>query len=82
MIDQHIWHIKVRRPGRADIAETQFKHQIAPVQGEFIAIKGMGIRAKIIAFNGTVSGSMATYEILADGDDGNTPGYREADEDD
>jgi hypothetical protein len=47
MHGQHIWHIKVRRIGRADYDETQFKHRTAPVQGEFIAMKGMGIMSSI-----------------------------------
>jgi hypothetical protein len=79
-------HIKVRRIGQAnyEIAETKLKRQIAPVQGEFInvVVKGVGIRAKIVAFNESVSGSTATYEILAVEDDGNPPGHREATEKD
>jgi hypothetical protein len=82
MHGQHIWHIKVRRIGRADYDETQFKHRTAPVQGEFIAMKGMGIRAKIVAFNESVSGSTATYEIQAVQDDGNPPDHHEATEKD
>jgi hypothetical protein len=73
----HIWHIKVRRIGRVDYEETQFKHRSAPVQGEFIAMKGMGISAKIVAFNESVSGSTATYEILSVPDNGNPRGHGE-----
>jgi hypothetical protein len=87
MTGQHIWHIKVRRTGQAEfeLAEPQLDHRRAPVDGEVIevAIKRKSIRAKIVAFNTSTSGSTATYSIQAvEEHDGNPPGHREADEDD
>jgi hypothetical protein len=85
MPGQHIWHIKVRRVGQADyeIADIRLDQRRAPVQGEFIdaVVNRDGVRAKIVAFNKSASGTTATYEILAaEEDDGNPRGHREATE--
>jgi len=87
MTGQHIWHIKVRRTGQAEaeIAEIQLDRRRAPVQGEVIdvSVKRKSIRATIVAFNTSTSGSTSAYTIEAvEKDDGNLPGHREADEDD
>jgi hypothetical protein len=87
MPSQHIWHIKVRRVGQADfeIAEIQLARRAPPAQGEFIdvAVNREHMRAKVVAFNKKISGSTATYEVLAaEEDDGNPPGHREATEKD
>ena len=83
----HIWHIKVRRTGQAEpeIAEPQLDRSRAPVQGEVIdvSVKPKSVRAKIVAFNTSTSGSTATYSIQAVEEyEGSLPGHREDDEDD
>jgi hypothetical protein len=80
---QHIWHIKVRRLGRADheIADIRLDQPRAPIQGETFdaAVTREKVRVKIGFFNTSTSGSTATHKILADEiDNGNLPGYREA----
>jgi len=87
MPGQHIWHIKVRRTGQAEpeIAEPQLDRRHAPVQGEVIdvSVKRKSVRAKIVAFNTSTSGSTATYSIQAvEEHEGGLPGHREDDEDD
>jgi hypothetical protein len=87
MTGQHIWHIKVRRTGEAEaeIADIQLHPRHPPVLGEVIdvSVKRKGIRAKIVAFNTSTSGSTSTYTIeAAEEDGGNLPGHREADGDD
>jgi hypothetical protein len=86
MPGQHIWHVKVRRTGQAEpeIAEPQLDRGRAPVQGEVIdvSVKRKSVRAKIVAFNTSTSGSTATYSIQAvEEHEGNPPGGEE-DEDD
>jgi hypothetical protein len=69
----------------AEIAEVQLDRRRAPVHGEVIdvSVKRKAVRAKIVAFNTSTSGSTSTYTIEAvEEDDGNPPGHREADEDD
>jgi hypothetical protein len=83
MPGQHIWHIKARRVGQADyeIAEIQLDRRRAPVHGEVIdvVVKRESIRAKVVSFNESTSGSTTTYTVLAtEEDDGNPPDHREA----
>jgi hypothetical protein len=87
MTGQHIWHIKVRRTGQAEaeIAEIQLDRRRPPAHDEVIdvSVKRKSVRAKIVAFNTSTSGSTATYSIQAvEEHEGNLPGHREADEDD
>jgi hypothetical protein len=87
MTGQHIWHIKVRRTGEAEaeIADIQLHRRSPPVLGEVIdvSVKRKGVRAKIVTFNTSTSGSTSTYTIESvEEDGGNLPGHREADEDD
>ncbi len=87
MPGQHIWRIKVRRTGQAEaeIAEPQLDRGRGPVHGEIIdaSVKRKSVRAKIVAFSTSTSGSTATYSIQAvEEREGSPPGHREADEDD
>jgi hypothetical protein len=71
--------------GKDHLAEIQLDRRRAPVHGEVIdvSVKRKGIRAKIVAFNTSTSGSTSTYAIEAvEEDEGNLPGHREGDEDD
>jgi hypothetical protein len=87
MPGQHIWHIKLRKLGGAEykFAETQHRSQ-EPRNREVIQfeIGGKLVRAKIMTFHGSHSGSTGTFEINADEikDDGTTLGFRDAEEDD
>jgi hypothetical protein len=48
-----------------------------------VSVKREGVRASIVTFNTSVSGSTSTHTIEAvEEDNGNPPGHREADEDD
>jgi hypothetical protein len=87
MPGQHIWHIKVRRAGRAEAetAEPQLDRRLEPVPDEVIevTVQRERVQAKVASFHKSVSGSTTTYEIDAvEVGDGNLPGHREADEDD
>jgi hypothetical protein len=87
MTGQHIWHIKIRKLGGAEykFAETHH-HSRKPRDREVIEfeIDGKLVRAKIMTFHGSHSGSTGTFEINADEikDDGTTLGFRDAVEDD
>jgi hypothetical protein len=83
MPGQHIWHIKVRRVGQADyeIAEIRLDRRRPPVQGEFInvVVNREHLRAKVVAFHNSASGSSSTHTVLAaEEDDANPPRHREA----
>jgi hypothetical protein len=64
MNGRHIWHITVRRIGKADYetADSQLDRRRAPVNGEVIDVvmKGERIRAKVASFNTSQSGSTIT----------------------
>jgi hypothetical protein len=67
MTGQHIWHIKVRRIGKAEPerAEPQLDRDREPVLGEVIGVgvKRERVRAKVASFHKSVSGSTTTFEI-------------------
>ena len=87
MSGQHIWHIKIRKPGEAEFKSVETQHRSGePQQGDVIdvAVGGKLIRAKIVHFHRSLSGSTGTFDINAEQieDRGKRPGHREADEDD
>ena len=86
MARTNVWHIKTRKPGETDFKSVETQHHSQePQQGEVIevAVGAKLIRAKIVHFHRSPSGSTATFEIDAEQieDRGKRPGHREADED-
>lgn len=89
MPGQHIWHIKVRRAGRTETetAEPQLDRRRAPLPDEVFeaTVQRERLRVKVTSFHTSVSPATSTYTHTIEAveeDDGNTPGHREANEND
>ena len=86
MPGQHIWQIKIRKPGEMEFKSVETQHRSGePQEGEVIEVAvGVGaklIRAKIVHIHRSRVGSTAAFEIHAEQieDRGKRPGRREAD---
>ena len=87
MPGQHIWHVKIRKRGETKFKPVETQHRSREPQQDDVIEVAVGaklIRAKIVHFHRSMSGSTGAFEINAEQieDRGKRPGHREADEDD